>query len=115
MAYIFEEPSHTFDEYLLVPGYNGPDCIPANFSLQTPVVRYNKKAGEKCHLMMNIPMTSAVMQAVSDIKPEQTLTELVTAIDKTGHSTVAVTEDRTENEKLVRIITDRNFRIFHFP
>ena len=42
MAYIFEEPSHTFDEYLLVPGYTGPDCIPANVSLQTPVVRYNK-------------------------------------------------------------------------
>ena len=68
MAYIFEEPSHTFDEYLLVPGYTGPDCIPANVSLQTPVVRYNKKAGEKCPLMMNIPMTSAVMQAVSDDK-----------------------------------------------
>ena len=68
MAYIFEEPSHTFDEYLLVPGYTGPDCIPANVSLQTPVVRYNKKAGEKCPLTMNIPMTSAVMQAVSDDK-----------------------------------------------
>ena len=68
MAYIFEEPSHTFDEYLLVPGYTGPDCIPANVSLQTPVVRYNKKAGEKCPLTMNIPMTSAVMQDVSDDK-----------------------------------------------
>ena len=48
MAYFFEEPSHTFDEYLLIPGYTGPDCIPANVNLQTPVVRYNKKAGEKC-------------------------------------------------------------------
>ena len=66
MAYIFEEPSHTFDEYLLIPGYTGPDCIPANVSLQTPVVRYNKKAGEKCPLTMNIPMTSAVMLAVCD-------------------------------------------------
>ena len=47
MAYIFEEPSHTFDEYLLVPGYTGPDCIPANVSLQTPVVRYNKKNWRK--------------------------------------------------------------------
>ena len=66
MAYFFEEPSHTFDEYLLIPGYTGPDCIPANVNLQTPVVRYNKKKGEKCPLVMNIPMTSAVMQAVSD-------------------------------------------------
>lgn len=66
MAYFFEEPSHTFDEYLLIPGYTGPDCIPANVSLQTPVVRYNKKNGEKCPLTMNIPMTSAVMQSVSN-------------------------------------------------
>ena len=158
MAYFFEEPSHTFDEYLLIPGYTGPDCIPANVSLQTPVVRYNKKAGEKCPLTMNIPMTSAVMQAVSDdklavalakeggisfifgsqtienqaamvarvkaykagfvssdtnIRPDQTITELVAAIEKTGHSTVAVTEDGTENGKLVGIITDRDFRISH--
>ena len=156
MAYFFEEPSHTFDEYLLIPGYTGPDCIPANVNLQTPVVRYNKKKGEKSPLVMNIPMTSAVMQAVSDdklavalakeggisfiygsqtienqaamvarvkaykagfvtsdtnIRPEQTLTELVAAIEKTGHSTVAVTLDGTANGKLLGIITDRDFRI----
>ncbi|MBR5401339.1 MAG: IMP dehydrogenase [Treponema sp.] len=156
MAYFFEEPSHTFDEYLLIPGYTGPDCIPANVNLQTPVVRYNKKKGEKCPLVMNIPMTSAVMQAVSDdklavalakeggisfiygsqtienqaamvarvkaykagfvtsdtnIRPEQTLTELVEAIERTGHSTVAVTLDGTANGKLLGIITDRDFRI----
>ena len=156
MAYFFEEPSHTFDEYLLIPGYTGPDCIPANVNLQTPVVRYNKKKGEKCPLVMNIPMTSAVMQAVSDdklavalakeggisfiygsqtienqaamvarvkaykagfvpsdtnIRPEQTLTELVAAIEQTGHSTVAVTLDGTANGKLLGIITDRDFRI----
>ncbi len=68
MAYFFEEPSHTFDEYLLVPGYTSADCIPANVSLKTPVVRYNKAKGETCPLTMNIPMTSAVMQAVSDDK-----------------------------------------------
>lgn len=68
MAFFFEEPSHTFDEYLLIPGYTSADCIPANVSLQTPVVRYNKKAGEKCPLTMNIPMVSAVMQSVSDDK-----------------------------------------------
>ncbi|MCR4743249.1 MAG: IMP dehydrogenase [Treponema sp.] len=158
MAFYFKEESHTFDEYLLVPGYTGPDCIPANVSLQTPVVRYNKKAGEKCPLMMNIPMTSAVMQAVSDdklavalakeggisfiygsqtienqaamvarvkdykagfvtsdtnIRPDQTLAELVKAIERTGHSTVAVTEDGSANGKLMGIITDRDFRISH--
>jgi len=158
MAYFFEEPSHTFDEYLLIPGYTGPDCIPANVNLQTPVVRYNKKKGEKCPLTMNIPMTSAVMQAVSDdklavalakeggisfiygsqtienqaamvarvkaykagfvtsdtnIRPEQTLEELMNAINETGHSTVAVTENGEANGKLVGIITERDFRIGH--
>ena len=43
MAYFFDEPSHTFDEYLLIPGYTSADCVPANVSLRTPIVRYNKK------------------------------------------------------------------------
>ncbi len=42
MAYFFKEPSRTFSEYLLVPGYSSSECIPANVSLQTPVVRYRK-------------------------------------------------------------------------
>src|SRR5574344_1230189 len=158
MAFFFEEPSHTFDEYLLVPGYTGPDCIPANVSLQTPVVRYNKKAGEKCPLTMNIPMTSAVMQAVSDdklaialakeggisfifgsqtienqaamvarvkaykagfvtsdsnIRPDQTIKEVVALIEKTGHSTIAVRSDRNAHGKLDGIITERDYRIDH--
>ena len=158
MAYFFDEPSHTFDEYLLVPGYTGPDCIPTNVNLKTPIVRYNKKAGEKCPLTMNIPMVSAVMQSVSNdtlavalakeggisfifgsqtienqaamiakvkaykagfvtsdtnIRPEQTLTELVAKINQTGHSTVAVTENGEANGKLLGIITERDFRIGH--
>jgi IMP dehydrogenase len=68
MAFFYDEPSHTFDEYLLIPGYTAADCIPANVSLRTPIVKYNKKAGEKCPLMMNIPMVSAVMQSVSNDK-----------------------------------------------
>jgi len=68
MAYFYEEPSHTFGEYLLVPGYTSADCIPDNVSLRTPVVRFNKKAGEQSPLYMNIPLTSAVMQSVSDDK-----------------------------------------------
>jgi IMP dehydrogenase/GMP reductase len=68
MAFFYDEPSHTFDEYLLIPGYTAADCIPANVSLRTPIVKYNKKAGEKCPLMMNIPMVSAIMQSVSNDK-----------------------------------------------
>lgn len=66
MAYYFEEPSHTFGEYLLVPGYSSAECIPSNVTLNTPLVRYNKKANESCPITMNIPMVSAVMQSVSN-------------------------------------------------
>ena len=52
----------------MVPGYSSAECIPSNVTLNTPVVRYNKKAGEKCPLTMNIPMVSAVMQSVSNDK-----------------------------------------------
>ncbi|MBQ0052313.1 MAG: IMP dehydrogenase [Treponema sp.] len=160
MAFYFSEPSHTFGEYLLVPGYSSEDCIPDNVSLKTPLVRFNKKAGEESPLSMNIPMVSAVMQAVSDdklaialakeggvsfiygsqtiedqaamvarvkaykagfvtsdsnIRPEQTLEEVVALSEKTGHSTVAVTEDGSANGKLVGIITSKDFRIGHCP
>ena len=67
MAYFFSEPSRTFSEYLLVPGYSSADCIPANVSLKTPVVKY-RKGEEECPLTMNIPMVSAVMQSVSGEK-----------------------------------------------
>ncbi|WP_178842446.1 IMP dehydrogenase [uncultured Treponema sp.] len=160
MAYYFEEPSHTFGEYLLVPGYSSAECTPDRVSLKTPVVKFNKKGGEACPLTMNIPMVSAVMQAVSDdklaialakeggisfifgsqtienqaamvarvkaykagfvtsdsnIRPDQTLEEVVALSERTGHSTVAVTEDGSPNGKLVGIITSKDFRISHCP
>ncbi len=67
MATYFSEPSHTFSEYLLVPGYTDENCIPANVTLRTPLVKF-RKGEEECPLMMNIPMTSAIMQSVSDDK-----------------------------------------------
>ena len=63
MAYYFSEPSHTFNEYLLVPGYSSAECIPTNVSLETPLVRFKK--GEKSANTMNIPLVSAIMKAVS--------------------------------------------------
>ena len=63
MAFYYSEPSRTFGEYLLVPGYSSAECIPTNVSLKTPLVKY-RKGEEECPLMMNIPMTSAIMQAV---------------------------------------------------
>ena len=43
MAFIYNEPSHTFSEYLLIPGFTGPDCIPANVSLKTPLCKYRRE------------------------------------------------------------------------
>ncbi len=63
MAYYFNEVSHTFNEYLLVPGYSSSECVPANVSLKTPLVKFKK--GEEPAISMNIPMTSAIMQSVS--------------------------------------------------
>lgn len=154
MAYYFEEPSHTFGEYLLVPGYSSAECIPTNVSLRTPVVKFKK--GEESPLYMNIPMVSAVMQSVSNdtmaialakeggisfiygsqtieqqadmirkvksykagfvtsdsnIKPTQTLKDVIDLKNRTGHSTVAVTEDGSPHGKLLGIITSRDFRV----
>lgn len=155
MAYYFNEPSRTFNEYLLVPGYSSAQCVPANVSLKTPVVKF-KKGQEKCPLTMNIPLTSAIMQSVSgdrlavalakeggisfiygsqsveseaamvkkakdykagfvrsdsNITPDTTLADIIALKQKTGHSTVAVTQNGQPNGKLLGIVTSRDYRI----
>ena len=65
MAYYYPEPSHTFSEYLLVPGYTSEQCIPDNVSLRTPLTKY-RKGQEEPAISLNIPMTSAIMQSVSN-------------------------------------------------
>ncbi|MCD7809445.1 MAG: IMP dehydrogenase [Erysipelotrichaceae bacterium] len=65
MAYFFDEPSHTFNEYLLVPGYSSAECQTKNVSLKTPLVKY-KKGQEEPALSLNIPLVSAIMQSVSN-------------------------------------------------
>lgn len=154
MAYYYNEPSRTFSEYLLIPGYSGADCIPSNVSLRTPLVKYRK--GEEPSLSMNIPLVSAIMQSVSDdrmavalakeggvsfiygsqsisdeaemvrkvksykagfvrsasnIKPSQTLADILALKEKNGFSTVAVTDDGTPNGKLLGIVTSRDYRV----
>ena len=154
MAFYYSEPSHTFSEYLLVPGYSSAECIPSNVTLETPVVKFHR--GEQCPLTMNIPLVSAIMQSVSDdnmaialareggisfiygsqtieneaamvarvknykagfvvsdsnIRPDQTLADILALKEKTGHSTVAVTEDGTATGKLLGIVTSRDYRV----
>nr|WP_303243726.1 IMP dehydrogenase [uncultured Cellulosilyticum sp.] len=154
MAYYYDEPSHTFSEYLLVPGYSSKECIPANASLKTPLVKFKK--GEEPALSMNIPLVSAIMQSVSNdtmaialakeggisfiygsqtieeqanmvkrvksykagfvpsdsnVSPEATLADIIALKEKTGHTTVAVTEDGSSSGKLVGMVTSKDYRI----
>ena len=154
MAHFYSEPSHTFSEYLLVPGYTSPDCVPANVSLRTPLVKFKK--GEESPIMLNIPLVSAIMQSVSDdnlavalakvggmsfiygsqsieseaamvarvkahkagfvvsaanLKPDNTLTDVLALKQEKGFSTMAVTEDGTATGKLLGIVTSRDYRV----
>lgn len=154
MAYYYKEPSHTFSEYLLVPGYSDSNCIPGNVTLKTPLVKYKK--GEEPALSMNTPLVSAIMQSVSgvdmaialareggvsfifgsqpidkqaemirkvkaykagfvesdsNISPDKTLADILALKAERGHSTIAVTEDGTQNGKLVGIVTSRDYRV----
>ncbi len=154
MPTVLKEASHTFSEYLLIPGYSSKECIPSNVSLKTPLVRFKK--GEQPALSLNIPMVSAIMQSVSDDKlavalakeggvsfiygsqsieeeaamvartkaykagfvmsdsnlsPNHTLKDVLYLKEKTGHSTVAITEDGTAQGKLVGIVTGRDYRV----
>ena len=154
MAFYYSEPSRTFNEYLLVPGYSSSECIPANVSLRTPLVRFRK--GEEPAISLNIPLCSAIMQAVSgnrlavalareggisfifgsqsveseaamvakakgykagfvtsdsNLRPDQTLQDVLNLKQQTGHSTVAITDDGTANGVLVGIVTGRDYRV----
>ena len=42
MAVIINEPSHTFNEYLLIPGHTTSQCIPDQVSLKTPLVKFRR-------------------------------------------------------------------------
>ena len=155
MATFFNEPSRTFSEFLLVPGYTDERCIPSNVSLKTPLVKY-RKGEEDCPITLNIPLTSAIMQSVSDdrmaialakeggisfifgnqsiedeaamvarvkgykagfvvsdsnLKPTNTLRDVLALFEEKGHSTMAVTEDGTATGKLVGIVTGRDYRV----
>ena len=89
MATFFPGESHTFSEYLLVPGYSSSQCIPNNVSLKTPLTRF--KRGEKPAITLNIPMVSAIMQSVSGEK-------LAIALAKQGGVSFIYGSQSIENE-----------------
>ncbi|MDR0835100.1 MAG: IMP dehydrogenase [Tannerella sp.] len=63
MAVYLNDVSRTFGEYLLIPGLTTKKCVPANVSLQTPLVKFKK--GERSPINLHVPFVSAIMQAVS--------------------------------------------------
>ena len=72
MATYCSEPSRTFSEYLLIPGYSDASCIPSNVSLRTPLVKF-RKGEEECPISLNIPLVSAIMQSVSGVRMAEAL------------------------------------------
>ncbi len=109
MARFINEPSHTFNEYLLIPGYSSAQCIPANVSLATPLVKYRK--GEAPAITMNIPMISAIMQAVSGDKLAVALAQEGGVSFIYGSQSIESEAEmvrRTKNYKAGFVISDSN-------
>jgi IMP dehydrogenase len=164
--FIYDEPSRTFGEYLLIPNLTTKRSVPANVDLLAPVVRFKAEPGtkspdpRKSPLRINVPLTSALMQSVSDdslaialarsgglsfifcsqpieeqaamvrrvknykagfvvsdsnLRMDSTLADVIACTQRTGHATIAVTEDGSPNGKFVGIITSRDYRKGHTP
>jgi IMP dehydrogenase len=154
MAYYFDEPSRTFNEYLLVPGYSSKNCTPDKVDLSAPLVKF--KEGEEAAIRIRVPLVSAIMQSVSDdrmavalakegglsfifasqsienqaamirrvksykagfvrsdsnVRPDQTLADIIALKERQGHSTVAVTDDGTADGKILGLVTGRDYRV----
>lgn len=110
MAFYYEEPSRTFNEYLLVPGHTPATCIPTQVNLQTPLVRY-RKGKEECPLTLNAPMVSAIMAAVSDDKMAVALATEGGLSFIYGNQTVeeeAAMVARVKNYKAGFVVSDAN-------
>ena len=111
MAFYYDEPSHTFSEYLLVPGYSSAECIPSAVSLKTPVVKFRR--GEEPAISMNIPLVSAIMQAVSDDRMAVALAREGGISFIHGNQTVenqAAMIRRVKNYKAGFVASDSNLR-----
>jgi len=165
MAYIYDEPSRTFGEYLLVPNLTTKDCVPANVDLTAPLVRFQVPNGAQfdpnaAPLTINVPITSALMQSVSgselaialarcgglsfiygsqsideeaamvrrvknykagfvisdsNLRPDAKLSDVLALTERTGHSTIAITDDGSPTGRLMGIVTSRDYRLGKTP
>jgi IMP dehydrogenase len=74
------------------------------FGSQTP----EKQAAMVASVKSN---KSGFVTSDSNISPDDTLEKVLDILDRTGHSTMAVTEDGTLNTKLVGLVTSRDYRV----
>ncbi|RCX14857.1 IMP dehydrogenase [Anaerobacterium chartisolvens] len=154
MAFYYDEPSRTFNEYLLIPNLTTKEMTPSDVSLKTPIVKFCK--GEKSPIEINLPFASAIMQSVSDhnmaialarsggisfifqsqaiekqaemvakvkkykagyvvsdsnLKPDNTLKDVIELKERTGHATIAITDNGGPGGKLLGIVTSRDYRL----
>ncbi|MUL44443.1 IMP dehydrogenase [Mycobacterium sp. CBMA293] len=63
MAQIVEGISRTFNEFLLLPNKTSNECRADDVELAAPLARHS--VGERSRLELQVPFTSAIMQAVS--------------------------------------------------
>ena len=154
MAKFLNEPSRTFNEFLLIPRLTTRECTPDKISLKTPLVKH--KIGEEPSMCLNVPFVSAIMQSVSgeemgialaregglafifmsqsiedqaqmvknvkeaksgfvkskwNLKPGNTLEDILRLKEESDHSTIPVTENGTATGKLLGIITSKDYRL----
>ncbi|MDH5675488.1 MAG: IMP dehydrogenase [Myxococcales bacterium] len=154
MAYIYEEPSRTFGEFLLIPNLTTKRCLPAQVDLGAPLVKHQRE--QPPALRVNVPIASALMQSVSDselaialarsggiafiyasqsieseaemvgkvkrykagfvvsdsnLPPSATLADVLALTERTGHSTIAITEGGSPTGTFLGIITSRDYRV----
>jgi IMP dehydrogenase len=152
MAQILPEVSRTFNEFLLLPNRTSAGCVPETIDLSVALARH--AVGQPSPFTLNVPFTSAIMQAVSspglaislarsgglaflshnqgiedqaaavrqvktfkagfvesdtNVRPTDTLGDLLRVMAATGHSTAAVTHDGTSRGRLAGLITSRDF------
>jgi IMP dehydrogenase len=111
MAFIYDEPSRTFGEYLLIPNLTRKGNVPSAVDLKTPVVRYSK--GSEAPLSINVPITAAMMQAVADDKMAIALARCGGLTFIFGSQTVASQAEmvrRVKNHKAGFVVSDSNVK-----
>lgn len=162
---LYTEPSRIFSEYLLIPGLTTEKCTPDGINIKSYLTKFREghkpdysDCTRRLALKLNVPITSAIMQSVSDdnlaielaksgglsfiycsqsiesqcemvrkvkkyksgfvtsdsnLKADDTFSDILKLRDKNGHSTMPVTEDGSTNGKLIGLITSRDYREGH--